>query len=390
MSIIVTRREQLINRATASFHCAFDREPEMLVAAPGRVNLIGEHTDYNDGFVLPCAIDYETIVAIGTGKGVSIEAVAGDYDNARDSFDPSAGFVRQQAEWKNHLRGVAASMMSRGLTVGGVNLAVVGDVPQGAGLSSSASMSVALAKALSEHLGLHKVDATDYALIAQQSENDFVGCACGIMDQLVSARGKCGTAMLLDCRSLEPSFVRVPDDLVVMVVHSGVKRGLVDSAYNERRNQCELAATHYGVSALRDLDSDRLVRERGDLDDVSYRRARHVVTENARVLAAADALASKDIATLAVLMKQSHQSMRDDFEITVSPIDTLVEMIDNSLGLRGGVRMTGGGFGGCVVALVPVEMLEQVTALVEGSYQTPDGAKPRIIICNPSSGASVL
>ena len=196
--------------------------------------------------------------------------------------------------------------------------------------------------------------------------------------------------MLLDCQSLETRFVTVPDDLAIMVIHSGIERGLVDSAYNERRNQCNRAATHYGVSALRDIDSDRLVRDRGDLDDVSYRRARHVVTENARTLAAADALAAGDMATLSALMKQSHRSMRDDFEITLPPIDGLVEMIGNFLGLKGGVRMTGGGFGGCVVALVPVTMLEQATVLIKGSYQTPDGGEARIIICNPSGGASAL
>ncbi len=390
MSITVTRRADLVERAKSSFRDAFNCKPDLLVAAPGRVNLIGEHTDYNDGFVLPCAIDYETIVAIGNGEGSGIQVVAGDYRNTIDSFDPSAGFVHQETEWMNHVRGVVASMNSRGLMVGGVNLAIVGNVPQGAGLSSSASMGVALAKTLAEHRGLKQIDATEYALIAQQSENDFVGCACGIMDQLVSARGQSGTAMLLDCRSLETSFVAIPDDLAVVVVHSGVERGLVDSAYNERRNQCALAATHYGVTALRDIDSDRLVSNRGGLDDVSFRRARHVVTENARALAAADALAVNDMKTLSVLMNQSHRSMRDDFEITVPPIDSLVELIGNYLGLRGGVRMTGGGFGGCVVALVPREILEQVTALVEGGYQPPDGGKARIIICNPSSGASVL
>ena len=390
MSTIVTRREILIERAKTSFRKAFGGEPDLLVAAPGRVNLIGEHTDYNDGFVLPCAIDYETIAAIGASEGTGVRVVAGDYDNASDSFDPSVGFVHQKAEWMNHVRGVVASMMSRGWQVGGVHLAIVGDVPRGAGLSSSASMGVALIKALAEHHGFHRIDATDYALIAQQSENDFVGCACGIMDQLVSARGQSGTVMLLDCRSLETRFVTIPDDLALMVIHSGIERELVDSAYNERRNQCKLAATHYGVPALRDIDSDRLVRDRGDLDDITYRRARHIVTENARTLAAAGALATNDIATLSVLMKQSHRSMRDDFEITLPPIDSLVKMISNSLGLEGGVRMTGAGFGGCVVALVPLEILEQVTALVESSYQTPDGGKARIIICNPSSGASVL
>jgi galactokinase len=384
------RREILIERAKKSFRTAFLWEPDLLVAAPGRVNLIGEHTDYNDGFVLPCAIDYETVVAISAGKEGRICAVAGDYEGAQDSFIAANAFEHQVTEWTNHVRGVIAAMGTRGLPPMCADIAIAGNVPQGAGLSSSASMSVAMVKGLASLYGLSNIDAIETAKIAQQSENDFVGTACGIMDQLISAGGQTGTAMLLDCRSLEPKYVQMPDGLEVMVVHSGIARGLVDSAYNERRMQCEQVAAYFGIQALRDLTYDQLLGSQDKFSEVSFRRARHVVTENSRTLAAADALADNDINTLSELMRQSHASMRDDFEITLPLIDSLVEMIGEVLGSTGGVRMTGGGFGGCVVALVPVHMVSHVTNIVETRYRDPNGNIPQIFMCKPSAGASVL
>lgn len=384
------RREALINRASEAFHLAFDQAPDLIVAAPGRVNLIGEHTDYNGGFVLPCAIDYATIIAISPNENKRVEAVAGDHDDMRDSFVSTAQFSRQTDDWQNHIRGVFASFAARNIHLGGARIAIAGDVPQGAGLSSSASLNVGLAMSLAKLQGLSSLGPTDFALIAQQSENDFVGTACGIMDQFASARSAEGSAMLLDCRSLEIQLVPVPKDITIMVIHSGVSRGLVDSAYNERRAQCDEAADHYGVPQLRDLDTDHLIAEKGDLDDLSFRRARHVVTENARTLDAAGALANEDMLTLSALMRQSHASMRDDFEITVPPIDNLVEIIDDYLGESGGVRMTGGGFGGCVVALTPTERVEELSALIRRQYQPPNGEPAKIYLCTPSGGAHVI
>ncbi|MEO0441135.1 MAG: galactokinase [Pseudomonadota bacterium] len=383
-------RDDLQARVLAGFKDSFGYEAEIMVAAPGRVNLIGEHTDYNDGFVLPCAINYHTLIAIGGRPDGDFQVVACDHDNDTDRFDPETVFAAQTAEWKNHIRGVAASFRERNLDIGGANIAIAGNVPQGAGLSSSASLGVALSKAIAEFSGLSQLFPTDLALIAQQAENDFVGCACGIMDQLASARSEAGTAMLLDCRSLESKAIPMAPEFGLLVIHSGIRRGLVDSAYNERRAQCEEAADHCQVSALRDLTLDELDACSTDLDPVSYRRARHVVSENARVLAAATALKVSDINMLSKLMMQSHASMRDDFEITLPAIDGLVEQVSCLLGNRGGVRMTGGGFGGCIVVLAPQAMLEEVRNLVAKNYRAPDGTAPKFFPCLPSAGVARL
>lgn len=386
----MTRREQLKTRVVDAFRATYGNEPELLVAAPGRVNLIGEHTDYNDGFVLPCAIDYETIVAARHNDSGRIKIIACDQNDETGDFDPAQPFASQKEEWKNHIRGVAASFRERGLPVSGMEIAVAGNVPQGAGLSSSASLGVALAKVFSEQLGPGTLDATELAQIAQQSENDFVGCACGIMDQLTSARARSGSALQIDCRSLEVKAVAVPAELGLLVIHSGIKRGLVDSAYNERRAQCERAARHYDVPALRDLTIEKLETNRAGLDDLSYHRARHVVTENDRVLKATEALKIVNIPQLSRLMAQSHASMRDDFEITLPAIDQLVEMVGSVLKDSGGVRMTGGGFGGCIVVLAERDRLDAVRAKVERDYRAPDGSKVQIFNCQPSSGAAQL
>lgn len=375
----------LIERTSGAFRRAFGAEPALLIHAPGRVNLIGEHTDYNDGFVLPCAIDRGTLIAASPRDDGRIVAVAADYGDARDEFAIRADIPRAAAAWANHVRGVAAVLAGQGHAPGGLSLTIAGDVPQGAGLSSSASLEVAVATALSEGgLGLTPVDA---ARAAQAAENDFVGISCGIMDPLASACGKAGHALLIDCRSLAIRPVPVPDSLALLVIHSGIERGLVGSAYNERRAQCEAAARHYGVKALRDLDEKALAERRGGLDPVAWRRARHIVTENARTLAAAEALAQGDIAALAALMAASHASMRDDFEITVPAIDRLVEIAGEAAGDQGGVRMTGGGFGGCVVALVAGHRAGAVREAVAAYYRSPSGGPAEIYRFNAAAGA---
>ena len=275
-------------RAERSFQEAFGAAPDLLMQAPGRVNLIGEHTDYNDGFVLPCAIDLGTAVAARARTDAMLETVASDYGEERDSIAVDEP-IAHAGGWRDYVRGVAAMLQDEGLARG-ADLAVSGDVPKGAGLSSSASLEVAVASTLA-HLGGLAIDPTQIALLAQRAENEFVGCSCGIMDQLVSARAQAGHALLIDCRTLECRPVPMPEGLAVIVIHSRIERGLVDSAYNERRRQCEAAARHYDVPALRDLDEAALEAGREGLDPLTFRRARHVVTENARTLAAADALA---------------------------------------------------------------------------------------------------
>ncbi|WP_461602558.1 galactokinase [Aeromonas rivipollensis] len=377
-------------RVSAVFAEQFEQQPDLLVRAPGRVNLIGEHTDYNDGFVLPCAIDYETCVAIGRRTDNLVHVVAADYGNQRDLFSLDKPITHHPDQrWSDYIRGVVKCLQERGHALRGLNLVVSGNVPQGAGLSSSASLEVAIGQAFKEAQGLD-ISQAEIALNGQQAENQFVGCNCGIMDQMISASGEKDHALLLDCRSLETRLIPMPSNLAVLIVNSNVRRGLVDSEYNTRRQQCEAAARHYGVKALRDLDLAALEAGKGGLDEVSYRRARHVVGENSRTLAAADALESGDLARLGELMGQSHAAMRDDFEITVPAIDGLVEIIKAQIGSEGGVRMTGGGFGGCVVAVLRPEKVAAAIAAVEAEYQARFGLKADCYVCRASAGAGQL
>jgi galactokinase len=381
----------LQQRVIASFFGAFDAAPTALVQAPGRVNLIGEHTDYNDGFVLPCAINFQTVVAIQPRPDARVRVVASDYGNAMDEFwidTPIAHKARPP--WANYVRGVLQMMRESGMPALGANLAIAGDVPRGAGLSSSASLEVAVAQAFKMVHGLASFSPTDIAQVAQRAENVFVGCQCGIMDQLISARGEAGHALLIDCRSLDARPVPVPDDLAVMIVHSNVQRGLVDSEYNLRREQCETAARHLGVPALRDATLAQLEAQRGHLDEVTWRRARHIITENTRTLAAAQALAVGDLRDMGRLMAASHASMRDDFEITVPAIDRLVAILQAAIGEVGGARMTGGGFGGCVVALLPSAQVDAASDAVARAYRSPSGQPGTVYICQPAAGAGAL
>lgn len=378
-------------RAATVFQATFGQAPSLHVQAPGRVNLIGEHTDYNDGLVLPCAIDYRTVILARERDDRLVRVVAADYADAVDAYSLDAPIERLDAPmWANYVRGVIRELVQRGLPVRGMDFVIAGDVPQGAGLSSSASLSVAVCRLFAALPGFEALSPIDMALIAQAAENDFVGCKCGNMDQLSSASGVQDHALMIDCRSLSVHPVPVPVDAAIMIFNSHVARGLVDSAYNARREQCESAARHFGVPALRDVDAAMLEARGAELDPVVLRRARHVVTENARVEQAAQALAAGDLARMGELMAASHASMRDDFEITVPLIDQLVEIIKGAIGTAGGVRMTGGGFGGCVVALVPRALVDAARRAVEQAYRGPQGERATIYVCRAAAGAGAV
>lgn len=380
----------LIEQVKAEFLRHYQQPGELVFRAPGRVNLIGEHTDYNDGFVLPCAINYDTVIVARPRQDDLVRVLALDYSHQTDEFSliaPLSHHATQQ--WSNYVRGVANSLLQKGFALKGCDLAISGNVPQGVGLSSSASLEVALGLAYSTIAGI-ELSSRDNALNGQHAENTFVGCNCGIMDQLISAQGQQGHAVLIDCRSLDSKAVPLPAGLAVMIINSNVKRGLVDSEYNTRRQQCEAAAATFGVKALRDLSPELLQSRIGELDPLVAKRARHVVTENARTEQAAVALAQGDIARLSQLMAQSHLSMRDDFEITVPAIDYLVELVGAELGQTGGVRMTGGGFGGCVVALVPEAQVEPIKALIAANYAAKTGLTADVFVCTASQGAEHL
>ena len=374
------------DRAISAFRATWGTDPALVARAPGRVNLIGEHTDYNDGFVLPCAIGFETVVAASAGEAGIVEAVAADYDSARDRFSLDAPIVNA-GDWCDYIRGVAKILRLSGPMMG-ARLTIAGNVPPGSGLSSSASLEVAIGRALLT-VAERDMSPDDLAKAAQRAENDFVGCACGIMDQLISTRGIAGHALLIDCRSLVCTPVAMPPGAAVVIVNSGVRHTHAGGAYNERRAQCEAAARHYGVPALRDLDEVGLLAGQAGLDPIAFRRSHHVVTENARTVAAADALATGDLRAMGALMAASHVSMRDDFAITVPAIDRLVEIADGVLEGEGGARMTGGGFGGCIVALVPEDRVEALRAAIIRDYRTFDGNAPDIHICTAAAGAGV-
>jgi len=355
--------------------------------APGRVNLIGEHTDYNDGFVLPCAIDYQTVISAAPRTDRTVRVIAADYDNQTDEFSLDAPIlVHDSQQWSNYVRGVVKHLLNRDKSFGGADLVISGNVPQGAGLSSSASLEVAVGTVFQQlyHLPL---DGAQIALNGQEAENQFVGCNCGIMDQLISALGKKDHALLLDCRTLGTRAVSMPQGVAVIIINSNFKRTLVGSEYNTRREQCETGARFFQQPALRDVSLEQFNAVAAELDPLVAKRVRHVLTENQRTLEAADALEKGDLQRMGELMAASHASMRDDFEITVPQIDTLVEIVKETIGDKGGVRMTGGGFGGCIVALVPEALVSQVQDAVAAQYEAKTGIKETFYVCKASEGA---
>lgn len=374
------------NTLTTAFEREFGYTPEAVVHAPGRVNLIGEHTDYNEGFVFPAAINFGTWIAASKRTDGQVKVTALDYNGETNTFELNDIQFDEQQGWANYIRGVTQVLLSEFPEVTGADMVVTGNVPQGAGLSSSASFEIAILRAFSTLFNL-PLDGVKAALMGQKAENEFVGCSCGIMDQLISAMGKEHMAMLLDCESLHIEHSPLPDDLQIVIINSNVKRGLVDSEYNLRREQCEQAAEIMGVKSLRLATLEMLEAYQPQLPEAAYKRAHHIVTENARTLNMYKALQEGDIATVSKAMAESHVSMRDDFEITVPPIDFLVEIISQVIGDTGGVRMTGGGFGGCVVALVPKDKVKQVEDIVEQRYEEQSGLKATIYVCSAEQGA---
>jgi galactokinase len=375
-------------RLSEGFAAHFGGVPDLVVRAPARVNLIGEHTDYNDGFALPVAIGAETRVALRRRSDGRIRVAALDFEE-EDEFVPCSGL--QKAElggWRDYIRGTIAILAQADVDIGGYEIAVAGDVPMGTGLSSSASLEVAIATAVLASRGRQE-DPKQVALWAQAAENDFVGMRCGNLDQLASAATVEGSALLIDCRSLDLRPIRMPDDAAVIIVQSGVVRGLVEGHYNLRRAQCEEAAALLGVPALRDADLDMLESLAASLDPVVLRRARHVITENTRTVAAAEELVLGNLQVVGALMRESHASQRDDFEITVQETDRLVEIMSDAIGEDGGARQTGGGFGGAVVGLMATDRVEATRMRVLAEYRTPSGELPDIRIERACSGASV-
>ncbi|HEX7345657.1 MAG TPA: galactokinase [Candidatus Limnocylindrales bacterium] len=360
-----------------------------IVRAPGRVNLIGEHTDYNEGFVLPIAIDLAISIALVPTDERRV-ALRLDADGRAAEFDLDA-IPAASGGWVDYVAGTAWAMVQAGVPVRGFRGLLASDLPQGAGLSSSAALELASALALS---GGEEppVDRLTLARIAQRAENDYVGVRCGLMDQFASANGVEGAAMLLDCRSLDHRAVPLGlDDVALVVTHSGSERRLEASAYNERRAQCEaavaaIATRHPAIRSLRDVTPAMLDEDGDRLEPVLARRARHVVEENARVLAAADAFEARDHSTVGRLFRESHSSLRDLYEVSSPELDTLVDIAESVPGVYGS-RLTGAGFGGCTVTLVRREATPELTAAIEERYPARTGLLPRVFEVTPAAGA---
>ena len=361
----------------------------MVARAPGRVNLLGEHTDYNEGFVLPAATCQSTYVAAAPGEGRSLRIWSAAFgDRAEFSLD-ALGPLRGERHWARYLAGVAWALMEAGYEVGGVDAAIVGDLPVGAGVASSAAVEVSFALALLGLIGA-KLEGEALARLCQRAENEFVGMHCGILDQASSIFGQDGSAMLLDCRSLELSPIPLGNrDAVFVVCDTAKPRGLVGTEYNARRQQCETAAGLMGLQALRDADPEMVEHHRGVLGDVVYRRARHVVTENARVLAGAEALRAADPVRLGELFCQAHASLRDDYEVSCPELDAMVEIACETEGCYG-ARLMGAGFGGCAISAVAAEKVASFQDAVVHEYRARTGRAGRTFATTPSQGAGLM
>ena len=369
-----------------AFQERFGAGPEFLVRAPGRVNLIGDHTDYNDGFVMPLAIDREILLAARPkAKG---EATVRSLDFEDEfSFDPDRPDKGGPA-WGQYIQGVAWVLKAAGYPLRGWDGVVKGNVPIGAGLSSSAALEVAGVHAFGRSAGFTP-EVHEIARLAQRAENEWVGMQCGIMDQMACAGGRSGHAMLLDCRSLAYRAIPLPRATTIMVLDTTTRRGLVDSEYNVRRSTCEKAARIFGVRALRDVSLDLLEEKADLLDEAAFRRARHVILENRRTREAATAMENNDAEHLGRLMHASHDSLRDDFEVS-SP--ALNDMVVCASGLPGclGARMTGAGFGGCAVAVVRSGEVETFCERLASCFEERTGLTPMIYACTAVNGAEVM
>ncbi len=377
----------LRSRVLAAFHETYGDAPSLLVRAPGRVNLIGEHTDYNDGFVLPLAIERAVWIALRPTGDARVRLRSLDFGDTREAglegLEALAGRVEDMS-WFEYVRGSLWTLGRSGGRLDGWEGVVAGDVPVGAGLSSSAALEIATLRAATALSG-EPWNAGVMAKLGQEAENRWVGMNCGIMDQMISAGGRAGHALLIDCRTLETSSVTLPAGTAVVVMDTATRRGLVDSEYNERRSSCEEAARLLGVKALRDVSVADFEEGAGDLPPTIRRRARHVVTENGRTLEAAGTCEPD---RLGELMDESHRSLRDDFEVSTTRLDLMVEIARQTDGCFG-ARMTGAGFGGCAVALVEAGSSDGFTATVSRRYAERTGLEPMLFATTAADGATI-
>ncbi len=365
-----------------------------VIRAPGRVNLTGEHTDYNDGFVCPMAIEPEVRIACRSRDDANVRLASAAFPGEVAAFSTSEKITPGEPTWANYSRGVVAEMLAAGIPLPGMDALIVNTLPVGGGLSSSAAIEVGTALSLLALSG-QTMDPGRIALLCQKAEHEYAGVPVGIMDQTAVASGKPGHAMLLDCRDLSKQFVPIdPAELRVVIINSMVKHELTGGEYAQRRKQCEEGVRHFqqddpSIKALRDVTMQQVEAARGNLDDVVWRRCRHVVSENGRTTTAATKLAQKQYEQAGELMRQSHVSLRDDYEVSIPELDFLS---DEAMKVKGvyGARMTGGGFGGCIVALAIPRSVEPLKEHITKAYQDKFGITPHVFATTATAGASVL
>jgi galactokinase len=368
------------------------RRRERTFRAPGRVNLIGEHTDYNDGFVMPAAIGFSTFVTVKPRDDRKLLVYSENFSEEVE-FDLDEANPQARGHWSDYVHGVAVVLQQAGYTLSGATLRIRGKVPIGSGLSSSAAIEVATGLALMTNAGLD-IDRVTLARLCQRAENEFVRLRCGIMDQFISCVGQAGKALLLDCRSLEFRLLPVPETVRLVICNTMVRHEHASGEYNARRAECltgveVLARNLSHVRALRDVSEVQLEENKHNLTDNVYRRCRHVISENARVLAAAGVLEQHDFEQFGELMNKSHFSLRDDYEVSCAELDLMAEVARTVPGVYG-ARMTGGGFGGCTVNLVTAEAVEQFQQVVNQGYFEATGITPKIYVCQAASGAEEI
>jgi len=386
--------QELTIHVSQLFTKAHGRPPRWVVAAPGRVNLIGEHTDYNDGFVLPMAIEFYTVIAadrpVGNAKQIHLVSTCCDQPAIIDPAQLLKPYPKGM--WANYPVGVIAGFLARGLNPRGFDAVIHSTVPLGGGLSSSAALEVATATLLEVIIG-KKLDPVEKALLCQMAEHEFAGMPCGIMDQFISVMGRENHLLLLDCRSRRSEQVPLNDPSVaVLIVNTNVKHELTGSEYPARRQQCELAAKILGMPSLRGAMPRALEDARSRMDEVVYRRARHVIGEIERTVYAAEGVRASNWPTVGQLMYASHYSLRDDYEVSCAELDAVVQIAE-AIGIKGGVygcRMTGGGFGGCCVALVKTEAVEAISQRIAADYKKQTGIEATIFVSRPAAGAMVI
>jgi galactokinase len=370
------------------FNKYFNRSPQVLAEAPGRVNLLGEHTDYNDGFVFPAAIDRSMKVLASSREDDTVNVYSADFSKS-SMFSLSSIEKCSRETWSNYLRGVADQLIKNGFTIKGGDFLISGNVPVGAGLSSSAAYEVAVAAAFRKMFKL-EMDNIQLALLSQAAERQFVGVQCGIMDQFVSANAMVSTALFLDCRDLAYKNIPLDNEVSIFVCDSAVQRALNNSAYNSRRLECEESAKRLKTkfpeaTALRDITLEGLEENRGLLEPTLYKRAHHVISENQRVLKGIDLLRNGKMQAFGRLLFESHASLRDSFEVSCPELDLLVELATGCDGILGS-RMTGAGFGGCTVSLVESGQAENFRTKIKPEYDRRTGKNSRIYECLPSGG----